>query len=89
MKILTVSLVFHILCIFLFGIIYISLNDKFMHHHTNEKSDFSEYLLLSTTIQSGIGYSNLYPVHETVRWIIMMQQIITITTNIVTIYFFV
>ena len=33
-----------------------------MHHKFKDNFDFLDYILLSTTIQAGVGISDIYPV---------------------------
>ena len=53
-----------------------------------DKKDLIDFLLLSTTIQSGIGMSDLYPLSYYSKIVVMIQQLIMLFTNIITLYIF-
>jgi hypothetical protein len=85
MKIVIRTLFFHFLCIAGFGMLYFYLKDDF---YEKEKSDLRaiDYLLLSTTIQSGVGISDLYPTSFYGKLTMIIQQILMLCTHIVTLY---
>jgi hypothetical protein len=87
MKIVIRTVFFHFLCIILFGIIYFYLKDDF---EEKEKVDLEiiDYVLLSTTIQAGVGVSELYPTNFYGKLTMIIQQIIMICTHVFTIYIF-
>ena len=87
MKIVIRTAFFHFLCIAGFGITYFYLRDDF----SEEKYDNLEiidYLLLSTTIQSGVGISDLYPTTFYGKLTMIIQQLVLIMTHVFTIYIF-
>ena len=47
-----------------------------------------DYLLLSTTIQSGVGISDLYPTTFYGKLTMIIQQLVLIMTHVFTIYIF-
>ena len=87
MKIVIRTVFFHFLCIIIFGILYFYLKDDFKE---KEKVDLEiiDYLLLSTTIQAGVGVSELYPTNFYGKITMITQQIIMICTHVFTIYVF-
>lgn len=87
MKIVIRTVLFHILCILIFALLYFYFKDNFQH---NMKEDFTilDYFLLSTTIQSGVGMSEIYPISFYGKIIMIIQQIAMIMTNVFTIYLF-
>lgn len=87
MKIVIRTVFFHILCIIIFALFYYYFRDDFK---TQVKEDFTvlDYLFLSTTIQSGVGLSNIYPISFYGKLIMIIQQLIMIMTNVFTIYIF-
>jgi len=87
MKIVIRTVFFHFLCIILFGILYFYLKDDF---EEKEKVDLEiiDYVLLSTTIQAGVGVSELYPTNFYGKLTMIIQQIIMICTHVFTIYIF-
>jgi hypothetical protein len=87
MKLVVRTFIFHILCIIIFAFIYTKLSEDF-HVMNEDKKDLIDFLLLSTTIQSGIGMSDLYPLSYYSKIVVMIQQLIMLFTNIITLYIF-
>lgn len=87
MKIVIRTVFFHILCIVIFGLLYYYFRDDFK---TQVKEEFTilDYLFLSTTIQSGVGLTDIYPIAFYGKLIMIIQQLVMIMTHIFTIYFF-
>jgi hypothetical protein len=85
MKTVIRTVFFHFLCIACFGSLYFYLKDDF---YEKEKSnlDAIDYFLLSTTIQSGVGISDLYPTSFYGKLTMIIQQILMLCTHIVTLY---
>jgi hypothetical protein len=54
----------------------------------NEVNTIIDFLLFSTTIQSGVGLNELSPISNYGKIFIIMQQLIMISINVITIYFF-
>jgi len=91
MKIVLRTLVFHFLCILLFAFIYKHLYNHFGTDNSKPSKSSGEmidYLLLSVTIQAGIGFSDLYPVSYVSKLILMIHQFIVISTHVFTLYIF-
>jgi hypothetical protein len=97
MKIVIRTLLFHIFCIIVFSIIYSffsrefgSLDDNYFHNENikREKRGFLDFLLLSTTIQAGVGISEMFPSSENTKIVMIIQQLLMISTHVFTIYFF-
>jgi hypothetical protein len=86
MKIIIKSVFFHFLCIFIFFLIYLNISDNFKNI-LNNKNTFIDLLLLSTTIQAGVGISNLIPITSYSKLMMIIQQFIKISTNVITFYF--
>jgi len=87
MKIVIRTVCFHILCILFFALFYYQLKDHFQRH-VREEFVFLDYLLLSTTIQAGVGISDLYPISFYGKFLMIIQQVIIIMTHVITLYFF-
>jgi hypothetical protein len=87
MKIVFRTLFFHIICILFFAITYFFLKDHY-HHNFKERLEFIDYILLSTTIQAGVGISDIYPNTIYAKLAIIFQQMLMICTHVVTIYLF-
>jgi hypothetical protein len=87
MKIVIRTVFFHFLCIICFGIIYFYLKDDFSEKK-EENLEIIDYLLLSTTIQAGVGISGLYPISFYGKLTMIIQQILMMCTHVFTIYIF-
>lgn len=87
MKLVLRTFVFHILCIILFSLLYLNFSEDFCVKD-NEKKGFLDFLLLSTTIQAGVGFSDLYPLSYYSKIIVISQQMIMLFTHIITLYVF-
>lgn len=85
MKIVIRTVFFHFSCIVGFGMLYYYLQDDF-----TEKEDVQleliDYALLSTTIQAGVGISDLYPTSFYGKLTMIIQQLLMICTHIFTLY---
>jgi heme A synthase len=93
MKIVLRTLLFHFLCILLFAFIYKHLSihfgkDKSKPSKETNGIEMIDYLLLSVTIQAGIGFSDLYPVSHLSKLLLMIHQFIVISTHVFTLYIF-
>ena len=87
MKLFIKTMCFHFICIIFFGIIYLYLHQNFgTTNHADQK--IIDFLLLSTTIQSGVGISNIYPTHYYGKLTMIIQQITMISSHVFTIYLF-
>ena len=87
MKIVFRTVCFHFLCIIGFGTLYFYLKDDFSEKK-EDKLGIIDYLLLSTTIQAGVGVSDLYPTTFYGKITMIIQQLIMICTHVFTIYVF-
>jgi hypothetical protein len=87
MKIAIRTVLFHILCIFIFAFLYYYFRDDFK---TEIKENFTilDYLFLSTTIQSGVGLTDIYPINFYGKLVMIIQQVVLIMTHVFTIYIF-
>jgi hypothetical protein len=83
------SLLSHFLNIIIFIIIYSSLPyGTFSLNNKIGEPKFIDYFNLSTTIQAGVGVTNMMPVTTLGKFIMALQQILMITKNVVILYFF-
>ena len=87
MKIVIRTVFFHFLCIIIFGILYFYLKEDFSEKE-KVKKEIIDYVLLSTTIQAGVGVSELYPTTFYGKLTMIIQKIIMICTHVFTIYVF-
>ena len=88
MKVVIRTVLFHFLCIIVFAIVYYNIQYQFQHTISHERRTVLDYILLSTTIQAGVGISDIYPISPIAKLIIILQQLIMIMTHVFTIYFF-
>jgi len=87
MNLLIRTFIFHILCIITFALIYSNISEEFSIIE-KDKNTFVDFLLLSTTIQAGVGITYLYPLSYYSKVLVIIQQILMLLTNIITIYLF-
>jgi hypothetical protein len=88
MKIAIRTVFFHFLCILVFGIFYYNFQSNFQHTAKQERQTILDYILLSTTIQASVGISDIYPITNLGKIVMILQQLIMIMTHVFTIYFF-
>ena len=88
MKLAIRTVCFHFLCILIFGIIYYNLQADFEHGALHERKSILDFVLLSTTIQASVGISDIYPITNVAKIVMISQQIIMIMTHVFTLYFF-
>ena len=93
MKIVFRTLLFHVVCIFIFTILYSVFSDDYNEKNEGDgtitKNTFIDCLLLSTTIQAGVGVSNMYPTNSIGKIILIIQQLIMMSGNLIALYFIV
>ena len=87
MKIVIRTVVFHIFCIIFFAFLYANLSGQ-LHIQDNDKLRFIDFLLLSTTIQAGVGISQLYPLSYYSKIVVIVQQMLMLFTHVITLYIF-
>ncbi len=99
MKIVFRTVLFHLLCIFIFALLYSTFAQDFGSldddlscnknpNRIKEKRNFLDFLLLSTTIQAGVGISEFFPSSSFTKIILIIQQLIMISTHVFTLYLF-
>ena len=87
MKLAIRTVLFHILCILIFALFYYYFRNDFK---TEVKENYTllDYIFLSTTIQSGVGLTDIYPIDFYGKLIMIIQQLVLIMTHVFTIYIF-
>jgi len=85
MKIVIRTVIFHFVCILFFAFLYYYFKDNL---HPKPLENAVDYLLLSTTIQTGVGISDIYPVSFYGKIIMIIQQFSMIMTHVFTLYVF-
>ena len=90
MKLAIRALLFHIVCIITFAFLYFYFSDDFKDGNSNENKKFTilDYFLLSTTIQAGVGITELFPNTFYSKILVIIQQILMLSTHIFTLYIF-
>jgi hypothetical protein len=89
MKLLIKMVFVNVVFIFIFFFIYLYLNSEFENITFQKKNRFLDFFLLSTTIQAGVGLTDLMPVGNYAMIATIIQQIIKIFTHVITIYVFI
>ena len=87
MKLAFRTVIFHILCIFIFALFYYYFRDDFKTE-VKEKFTLLDYIFLSTTIQSGVGLTDIYPIDFYGKLIMIIKQLVLIMTHVFNIYIF-
>ena len=86
--------IFHFICILVFALLYFNFKDSFgdeneeLHKNSLKYESFMDFLLLSTTVQASVGVTGIYPVNDIGKVLMIIQQIIMMSTHFFTIYFF-
>lgn len=91
MKLVIRTVFFHLICIIIFACLYLHLSDHFQSDIKVKNIKYTsciDYLLLSTTIQAGVGISDLYPVSYYSKIAVIIQQFLMMMTHIITLYVF-
>ena len=88
MKLVIRAFIFHIFCIIVFALIYSKLSEQFHLMEYEDKKGFIDFFLLSTTIQAGVGISDLYPLSYYTKIVVIIQQMLMLFTHVITLYFF-
>jgi hypothetical protein len=90
MKYVLRGALYNFLCILVFALIYYSIRKELdlnedMSSYIEPR--FPDILFLSTTIQSGVGYTLVTPRSDFAKFIIIAQQFFMIFTNLMLFYF--
>ena len=93
MKLVIRTVVFHFFCVLTFGLIYLFFKNHFVRDPTftvDNKKDpkLLDCLFLATTVQAGVGYSDLYPITNVSKIIMIFQQFVMMATNVFLLYIF-
>jgi len=93
MKLVIRTVIFQFFCVLVFGIIYLSFKTHFIRDSAftidNSKDpELLDCLFLATTVQAGVGYSDLYPITNVSKMIMILQQFVMMSTNVFLLYIF-
>lgn len=80
--------VFHMICIIIFSFLYYNFKTEFDNEIIKKNATLLDFILLATTIQVSVGITEIYPKTNITKILIILQQLIMISTNVFTIYFF-
>jgi len=89
MKLAIRTVLFQFTCIIFFALIYYFFRDYLKSKSKND-SPFSliDCFFLSVTIQAGVGITDIFPISYHTQVVMMIQQLVMLTSSIFTIYFF-
>jgi len=87
MKLVVRTVFFHLVCITFFTLLYFVYKDNFKGHNSDYGSGI-DCFFLSTTIQAGVGITDIYPTTFLAKIIMIIQQLIMIMAHVFTIYIF-
>lgn len=79
--------IFNVSCICIFAMFYYQFRDHF-DCQTNQELTLLDYFTLSTTIQAGVGLSDIYPVSVYGKILTITQQMTMLLTNLISLYIF-
>lgn len=88
MKVVIRAVIFSLICVVSFSYIYLLLGKDHFINHMSNPIEYIDYLFLATTIQSGVGYSDIYPKTYTGKVALIIQQFMMITSYVFILYFF-
>jgi hypothetical protein len=86
MKIVFATIFFNFLCIIFFGMIYIYLKNEFINNANKNDVQLIDIIMFSTTIQSGVGLSNLLPNSFNLKLVTIIQQLTMICSYVIILY---
>jgi len=89
MKYVFRTVMFHFICLFYFGVIYMTCKDEFVSVRKGSAIDSVDCIFLSTAIQSGVGENTIIPLTHYSKFVIMIQEFVMIAANAVLLYFIV
>jgi|694.fasta_scaffold18907_3 hypothetical protein len=81
MDIVTKTFLFNIMCIVIFSLIYMYISpDNFAALQTKDKITYIDLIFYSTTIQSGVGLSDINAVTDLAKILSIIQQLIMLAS---------
>jgi len=93
MKKVLKTLAIHLFCIVFFAFFYYYFsthfnNNKLKHNNDSKLESLIDFLLFSTTIQAGVGISDILPISIYGKLLMILQQLIMISISVIMIYVF-
>jgi hypothetical protein len=91
MKHVFAAIFLNFISIGIFSIIYIYLTDDFIYNVSakNDKIQIIDLIMYASTIQSGVGITNIMPITFKSKFYTILQQYLMISFNLLILYFFV
>jgi hypothetical protein len=89
MKLIYAGVLLNLFLVILFGLIYWNFGDEFTADVDKNKvvvGNLFDFFYLSITIQSGVGYFGLIPISDLGKFLLMIQQVCMIVSNIIVVY---
>ena len=91
MRSVVYTVIFQLISIIVFGFVYWKFRKEFTSNivkNPKYKIEVLDCFYTSVTVQSGVGYSILDPTTDDAKLILMLQQFLMITSNVLLLYFF-
>ena len=92
MKRVLKTLAIHLFCIIFFAFFYYYFSTHFnnnkQHKSNNKLESLIDFFLFSTTIQAGVGISDILPISIYGKLFMILQQLIMISISVIMIYVF-
>lgn len=85
MKIVIGTIFFNFLCIIFFGMIYIYLKKEFINNN-NSDIKLIDIIMFSTSVQAGVGLTNLFPNSFNAKLVTIIQQLTMICSYVIILY---
>jgi hypothetical protein len=84
------TLTLHLSCIIIFAFFYnyFSIHFDNNKHYESKINSTIDFFLFSTTIQAGVGISDILPISVYGKLLMIIQQLIMISMSVLTIYVF-
>lgn len=85
MRIVFGTIFFNFLCITFFSMIYINLKNEFINNTKNEIK-LIDIIMFTTTVQSGVGITNLLPNSFNSKLVTIIQELTMICSYVIILY---
>ena len=82
------TLFFNLFCIIIFTIVYSMMGPQFNKTGNSGPNNLLDFFQLSTTVQAGVGVTNLYPNSTSSKIAMIAQQFVMLSTHLITLYIF-
>lgn len=85
------TFIFQLLCVFTFSMLYWMNSDGFQSEFADKRKypiTYVDHLFTAVTVQASVGFTELYPVTTKTKLLVILQQFIMISSNILILYLF-